>query len=240
MSDLELSCIQSWKNVMPDYQIKCWNEDNFDYKAFTFSDKAYQFGKFAFVSDICRLHALSTEGGIYLDTDMLVLKDFGCLLNRDFFLGEEKEGLISAGIIGSIRSNPLLSELLERYRQMTFNYESPLDIPTFLTLYLDRDRATIYPKEYFYPLPFAQRGMDYKPYVQAETYAVHLWNHSWKNEWQYLHDKNFARAWSEFIGHLFSGPLTRKKVSFPIQFCKYYLAHLFPGLYGKVKSIEKG
>ncbi|GAB2633333.1 glycosyltransferase [Belliella aquatica] len=225
--------------MLPDYKIKCWNEDNFDYAAYDFSAKAYQFGKFAFVSDVCRLHALFTEGGIYLDTDMLVLKDFDDLLDQDFFLGEEKAGLVNAAVIGSTRNNPLLSELLERYRQLEFDYESPLDIPTFLTLYLDRDRVTIYPKEYFYPLSFAQRGMDYKPFVQPETYAVHLWNHSWKNEWHYLHDKNFARAWSEFKGHIFLGPLTRKKVFFPIQFCKFYLAHLFPALYGKVKSLEK-
>ncbi|WBL41310.1 glycosyltransferase [Algoriphagus halophytocola] len=236
MTDLELSCIQSWREVLPDYKIKCWNEDNFDYAAYDFSSKAYQFGKFAFVSDVCRLHALFTEGGIYLDTDMLVLKDFGCLLNLDFFLGEEKEGLISAGIIGSIRSNPLLSELLESYRQLEFDYDSPLDIPTFLTTYLDRDKAKVYTKEYFYPLPFAEREKDFRPFVQAETYAVHLWNHSWKNEWHFLHDKNFSMAWTQYVSHLFKGPLTCKKIYFPVQFCKYYAAHLFPGLYGKVKS----
>lgn len=236
MTDLEISCIQSWREVLPDYEIKLWNESNFDYLAYAFSAKAYQLGKFAFVSDICRLHALYAEGGIYLDTDMLVLKDFEDLLEEDFFLGEEKEGLTSAGIIGITKNNPMVSALLDKYRQLTFDYEAPLYIPTFLTSYLDRDKAKVYTKEYFYPLPFAERGKDFRPFVQAETYAVHLWNHSWKNEWHFLHDKNFSMAWTQYVSHLFDGPLSSKKVYFPVQFCKYYVAHLFPRLYDKVKS----
>jgi mannosyltransferase OCH1-like enzyme len=188
------------------------------------------------VSDICRLHALYIEGGIYLDTDMLVLKDFEDLLKEDFFLGEEKEGFFSAGIIGTTKNNPQVSAFLDEYRQLNFDYETPLDIPTFLTSNLDRGKAKIYAKEYFYPLPFAEKGKDFRPFVQPETYAVHLWNHSWKNEWHFLHDKNFRIAWTQYMSHLFDGPLTRKKVFFPVQYCKYYVAHLFPGLYKKVKS----
>ncbi|SFO47936.1 Glycosyltransferase sugar-binding region containing DXD motif-containing protein [Algoriphagus ornithinivorans] len=236
MTELELSCIQSWKEVLPDYGFKLWNESNFDYSAYAFSAKAYQLGKFAFVSDICRLHALYTEGGIYLDTDMLVLKDFKGLLKEEFFLGEEKEGLISAGIIGTTKNNPQISGLLDKYKQLTFDYDAPLDIPTFLTSYLERDKAKVYTKQYFYPLPFAERGKDFRPFVKAETYAVHLWNHSWKNEWQFLNDKNFRNAWTQYMNHLFDGPLTSKKLYFPVQFCKFYVAQMFPGLYGKVKS----
>lgn len=235
-TDLESSCIQSWREVLPDYEIKLWNESNFDYSAFSFSAKAYQLGKFAFVSDICRLHALYTEGGIYLDTDMFVLKDFEDLLKEDFFLGEEKEGLVNAAIVGSTKNNRQVFNLLNQYKKLTFDYEAPLDIPTFLKSFLDRKKAKVYTKEYFYPLPFAERVKNFRPFVQAETYTVHLWNHSWKNEWHFLHDKNFSMAWTQYMNHLFDGTLTCKKLYFPIQFCKYYVAHLFPGLYGKVKS----
>lgn len=236
MTDLELSCIQSWREVLPEYEIRLWNEENFDYSAFAFSDKAYQFGKFAFVSDICRLQVLYNEGGIYLDTDMLVLRNFDDLLMEDFFLGEEKDGLVNAAIVGSIKNNPLISSFLDKYKQLNFDYEAPLNIPTFLTSYLDRDKAKVYSKEYFYPLPFTERGKDFSEFVNDESYTVHLWNHSWKNEWHFLHDKNFSSALTQYIKHLFDGPITRKKLYFPIQFFKYYVAHLLPRLYSKVKS----
>lgn len=236
MTDLELSCIQSWKEVLPEYEFILWNEENFDYSAYSFSAKAYQLGKFAFVSDICRLYALYTYGGIYLDTDMLVLKDFEDLLREDFFLGEEKEGLVNAAIVGSTKKNLQVFDLLNQYKQMTFDYETPLNIPNFLKSFLDQDKAKVYTKEYFYPLPFGEKGKDFRSFVRSETYAVHLWNHSWKNEWDFLHNKNFSMAWNQYLSHLFEGPLTSKKVFFPVQFCKYYFAHLFPGLYGKIKS----
>lgn len=85
MSDLELDCIQSWKKGLPDYEIKLWNESNFDFLEYSFSAKAYKLGKYAFVADVCRLHALYQEGGVYLDTDMLVLRTFDDLLENEIF-----------------------------------------------------------------------------------------------------------------------------------------------------------
>ncbi len=239
MTDLELKCIQSWRETLPDYELKLWNEQSFDYSSYPFAAKAYEFGKFAFVSDVCRLHALYTDGGIYLDTDMFVLKDFDDFLTDKFFIGEEKVGLISAGIIGSEKGNPLVFNLIEKYNQTHFNYDSPLDIPSFLTSYLQRNEIKVYSKEYFYPLPYSERGKDYSPYLNKETHAVHLWNHSWKNEWNYLHDKNFGEAIYQYFKNLASGPFTRRKASFLIQFGKFYFAHLFPGFYWRVKSKEE-
>jgi mannosyltransferase OCH1-like enzyme len=216
---------------MPDYKIKLWNEENFDYQAYDFSAKGYELGKFAFVSDVCRIHALFSEGGIYLDTDMLVLKGFDDLLEDHFFLGEEKEGLLSAGIIGSSKGNSHLEELLKKYGFLSFDYESPLDIPTFLTSYLDRSKITVYPREYFYPLPFADKGKDYLPFVRKETYAVHLWNHSWKNEWHYLHDKKFSMALTQYVQRCLASPRSIWKDVFWLDFMKYFLADKFGFVY---------
>ena len=64
-------CIRSWKRNLPDYIIKCWNEDNFDIEAAPiYVRDAYKMRKFAFVSDYVRLYALYHEGGVYLDTDV--------------------------------------------------------------------------------------------------------------------------------------------------------------------------
>jgi len=77
--------IDSWSKVMPDYQIKCWNEDNFDVNICSFSETAYKLKKYSMVSDVARLFALYTEGGVYMDTDVKVLKPLDEFLNYDFF-----------------------------------------------------------------------------------------------------------------------------------------------------------
>lgn len=233
---MELDCIQSWKAVLPDYEIKLWNEENFDFSAYGFSSEAYKLGKYAFVADVCRLHALYQEGGIYLDTDMLVVRSFDDLLDSDFFLGEEREGIVNAAIIGSVKENPLILDLLSKYGETNFDHEKPLDIPSFLTLNLDKRTVKIYPPAYFYPLPFSKKGQDYKSYIQPETYALHLWNHSWKTEWSHLHDKSFAKALSGYFTRIQASPKSIIGDSFPIKFIKYFLADSFSGLYQKYKK----
>lgn len=82
-------CIESWRRVMPDYEIKEWNEDNFDVNAIPFLREVYAEKKWAFVADYCRFYACYTEGGIYLDTDVEVFKRFDQFLNNSFFAGTE-------------------------------------------------------------------------------------------------------------------------------------------------------
>ena len=74
---------------MPDYEIKCWNEENFDINSISFVKEACSVRKYGFVVDYLRLHALFTEGGIYLDTDVIVKKRFDDLLFSDFFSAVE-------------------------------------------------------------------------------------------------------------------------------------------------------
>lgn len=82
-------CIESWKRIMPDYEIKEWNEDNFDVNAIPFVKQAYEEKKWAFVADVCRFYACYNDGGIYLDTDVEVFKRFDCFLDNHFFAGTE-------------------------------------------------------------------------------------------------------------------------------------------------------
>ena len=69
-----LEYIETWRKFFPDYEIKEWNESNFDYKAYRYTHEAYLVKKFAYVSDVCRLKALYDYGGIYFDTDVKVLE----------------------------------------------------------------------------------------------------------------------------------------------------------------------
>lgn len=82
-------CLESWRKVMPDYEIKEWNEDNFDVNAIPFVKQAYEEHKWAFVADVCRFYACYNEGGIYLDTDVEVFKRFDDFLKYNFFAGTE-------------------------------------------------------------------------------------------------------------------------------------------------------
>lgn len=82
-------CIASWKKYLPDYQIKRWDETNFDFNMAPLCREAYTAKKWAFVADYCRIYALYTEGGIYMDTDIMVLKNFDEFLKHSFCSSHE-------------------------------------------------------------------------------------------------------------------------------------------------------
>lgn len=82
-------CIKSWHKVMPEYEIKEWNESNFDINIALLCKEAYSKKKYAFVADYCRVWALYNFGGVYLDTDVMVLKPFDEFLAYSFFSSHE-------------------------------------------------------------------------------------------------------------------------------------------------------
>lgn len=82
-------CLKSWQRIMPDYEIKEWNEDNFDVNVIPFVKQAYEERKWAFVADVCRFYACYKEGGIYLDTDVEVFKRLDKFIEHRFFAGTE-------------------------------------------------------------------------------------------------------------------------------------------------------
>lgn len=89
MSPFIQECVDSWKRVMPDYEIKCWNEDNFDINSIVWVREAIEKKKWSLASDYIRHYALYTEGGIYMDTDVKVFKPFDDFLEYDFFSSVE-------------------------------------------------------------------------------------------------------------------------------------------------------
>lgn len=82
-------CMDTWKKVMPDYRIKLWNTDNFDVNAIPYVRQAFEARKWAFAADYIRMYALYTEGGIYLDSDVKILKPFDNFLSYSFFSSME-------------------------------------------------------------------------------------------------------------------------------------------------------
>lgn len=215
LSKTILKCIESWKFHLPDFEIILWNENNSDVNH-PFVKQAILDKKWAFASDYVRLKVLSEYGGVYLDTDMLLLKNFSELLTHQCVVGLESEHYISCGVIAAQKYHPFIVSCLKFYDEIDvskpINYKD-LIIPkvftsTFKTLYNIED---IVPNEYgdilvldvnaFYAYPnpdpkLRQSKDDYLKYITSESYAVHLWERSWKgyNEFQLIYQRRYFKA----------------------------------------------
>lgn len=177
-SSLIENCIKSWGNYCPDYVIIEWNEDNFDVHDHPFTHKMYREGKFAFVADYVRLKVLLQQGGIYLDTDMLLLQSLDSLLDTSLLLGKESEKYISCGMIGSIPNHPFIEAMEKEYHVNTVLRPNPV-IMTELFEKINPENTTILPPSAFYPFD-AHHIHEYKGQPLGDkVYGVHLWNYSW-------------------------------------------------------------
>lgn len=134
--ELIKDCISSWKKYLPDYKILEWNENNFKVEDFDFVYKAFNDKKWAFVSDYTRLWILYNYGGIYLDTDMEILKPLDDLLRNSSFGGLEDDQ-IGFGIWGCKKGDKFIGEVLNYYNNLNYdNYKDNLEelaIPIHLT-----------------------------------------------------------------------------------------------------------
>lgn len=116
-------CIRSWKLNLPDYKLRLWDANSFDFKSIPYMKKCYEMRKWAYVADYIRLYALYKEGGIYLDSDVLVLKTFDTLLDCNAFWGidamdEHGYAFPEAAIFGAVKGLDVLQEMMEYYHQL--------------------------------------------------------------------------------------------------------------------------
>lgn len=118
-------CINSWQKFMPGYEIKEWNESNYDVTKSVFMQEAYEAGKWAFVSDYARFDIINTYGGIYMDTDVELLKPIPIeILENEGFTGFESAGKVGPGLIFAASANfPLNKAILDDYNNRHFIVE---------------------------------------------------------------------------------------------------------------------
>ena len=115
---------ESWKRYCPDYQIIEWNEKNYPIENCDFTRQAYLHKKWSFVSDMARLEILYKYGGIYLDTDVELIRPLDDLLYQPGFVGVEKWGVInSGGGCGAVPGHPIIGEILKERLSVPFEYE---------------------------------------------------------------------------------------------------------------------
>ena len=163
-------CIKTWKKFLPDYEIKQWDESNFDVNSFPFVKEAYESKKWAFVSDYVRIYALYNEGGLYLDTDVKILKDPTDVLNKEVVLGYEDSGYVGTAMIYAQNpQNKYIKAILDYYGkikhfepEIMYNFANPVIITKILKQYESKvneegirifdDNIYVYPRDYFYPI----------------------------------------------------------------------------------------
>lgn len=193
--DLAVKCIKSWKKHCPDYEIIEWNEDNFDLNAAPlYVRQAYDAKKWAFVSDYVRLWAMTEHGGIYMDTDVEVLKPLDRFLHNEAFSGFEDDENIPTGIMACEKGFPLFVELLHYYDNAVFmNSDGTMNLTTNVRIISDMclkyglkqngeyqvvQGFALYPKDYFCPFNYNNGRMD----KTKNTSTIHWFSGSWYSE----------------------------------------------------------
>lgn len=123
-------CINSWREKCPDYEIIEWNEDNFDINTCDYVREAYENKKWAFVSDYARFYILNKFGGIYLDTDVELLKCLDSFLTKNFLAFENSKSVNSGLIMGCESNDCLCKQMLEQYENDKFVINGELNLKT--------------------------------------------------------------------------------------------------------------
>lgn len=197
LPDLAKKCIQSWKTHLPDYEIVEWNESNFDISSNKYVYQAYIEKKYAFVSDYARFHILYNEGGIYMDTDVEVIKSLNIFLTHNVFMGFEGNNGVNPGlIIGAVKYNPIINEILNNYLNFNFIYDDgSLNLTTVVKYTTDVlikyglvlngkkqeiNGITIYSNDYFCPLDYKTKKMT----ITTHTHTIHHYSASWYSPYQ--------------------------------------------------------
>lgn len=195
MPALALRCMESWNKYLPDYERRLWNEDNFDIRSVPYVQEAYEARKYAFVTDYVRLYALYHFGGIYMDTDVEVIRSLDDLLPLPGFSGFESGTEVPTGIMASEPYNAWAKEQLDWYDgkhflkadgtpELVSNVRIISGIMVangFLlnnTYQVYKDCMHMFPKDYF--CPKSRTGI---VTITPNTYCIHHFAASWENRY---------------------------------------------------------
>ena len=195
-----LKYIESWKKFMPDYEIVRWDESNFNVNGIDFTKEAYSVGKFAYVSDYARLKILYENGGVYLDTDVEIIKSFDDILARGAFMAIEKNSNakhneplnVNVGLGFAVEpKNPIIREALDFYESHHYIYpDGHMEQITIVRIVTDIlikhglsrsdvpvciEGITIYPWDYFCPVEFLSSKLE----ITDNTRTIHHYSASW-------------------------------------------------------------
>ena len=180
--------INNWKSTMADYEFKEWNLANWDISQYPFAEEALADKKYAYISDIIRLDVIYEYGGIYLDTDVEILKPFDDFLSHRAFFGYMYDNSLSSAIFGAEKGVSIFSNMLNLYQRVPYSELKKGNFPdannavfnsyfskyypklTFDNTFIEIDDSiVVYPKEYF----------EQPTYNSSINYSIHHFSNSW-------------------------------------------------------------
>lgn len=215
MPDYLKKCIDSWHKYCPDYEIICWDEDNYDVRKNLYMKQAYEAKKWGFVPDIARLDILYEHGGIYLDTDVELIRNLDDLLYQPAFAGVEKWGNINmGGCSGAMPHHPVIRRLLDYRIDEKFCMEDgSLNLTTcgyyetkpLIDLGMKPDNTmqrlndfTVYPSDFFHPYDY----MSGETHKTENTYSVHHFNGGWLDKNSISERKNSMELYKHMLDRM--------------------------------------
>ena len=191
---LAKKCIKSWKKFCPDYEIIEWNESNLDIEAAPlYIRQAYEVKKYGFVPDYFRVKIIYDQGGIYLDTDVEIIKPIDDLLYRKTFFGFETDKFVNLGHgFGGEKGQSIFKEIMNQYNDLTFIKEdgsfNMLPSPQINTEVFAKhglalkneiqvldNYITVFPKDFFSPKNWGEEKLT----ITKNTYSIHWFSASW-------------------------------------------------------------
>ena len=207
MSAVDQNYIEAWKKICPDYEIICWNEQNYDVNKSVYTKRMYKEKKWAFLSDYVRMDILTTYGGFYFDTDVEMLRSIDELRYQKAFVGTEMTGNINSGVgTGCVKGNQLFLEVLESYHDLNsyeqYNTNSAREMAIFQKYgYLANNNyqiireVAVYPSEYFSPKIVGTSQIN----NTHNTFSIHQYHYSWMNESERKHIEESEKLLENYL-----------------------------------------
>ena len=188
-------CMKTWKKYLKDYEVIEWNEKNFDINAHPFCKKAYEEKKWAFVSDYIRAYVIYNQGGIYFDTDILVVDSIEPLFENKAFVGFENDTHPFTAVFGAEKGHPLIKDMLDYYDNvnMDFKFEDNNTI-SVSNLLIEKYGCELGNKEQMLKedIKVYPSGVLCNPSNKSKT--IHIFTGTWLEE-----TKKWKRKLNEFI-----------------------------------------
>ena len=237
LSELAQKCIESWKIYCPEYQIIRWDETNFNIDYCAYTKEAFDNKKWAFITDVVRLYVLYMYGGIYMDTDVEVIKSIDSILGYQCVSGFESETAVPTGLIASEKANPFIKKLLDEYDEIHFiRDDGSLDMTTNVKritkacvsagLVLNNTMQTvngftILPKDYLCPKNCVTKELQ----ITDNTMTIHHFDGSWHTDEEKFIFETYGKLKQKYTNN----------VAHKIAIFKGYMK--FRGILGTIKGL---
>jgi hypothetical protein len=183
-------CVAAWHDKCPDYELICWNENNFDLDKYEYTREAYKCQKWGFIPDIVRLEKLYEIGGFYFDTDVEIIKNLDELRYQKAFCGRERAGHINfGGGSGSMKGNAAIKEILDFRKDEHF--------------ILDSGKLNVEASGYYESYPLMKKGLVIED-INQQLDGINIYASEFFSPYNYINGENIIND-NTFSIHHFSG-----------------------------------